>query len=274
MPLASGTRLGPYEVTGPLGAGGMGEVYRARDTRLDRTVALKILPAVLSSDPVLKQRFERGAKAVSSLNHPHICVLHDVGSQDGLDYLVMEYIDGETLAKRLEKGPLGAQRIWILPMFGDQKIAPAVSRCFLRPQRWASFAGRQLNSLYVSLRRFDGKWIAYMSAEAGPEEIYVTSFPSGTGKWQISSGGIIPPGVWGADGKELYFVGLDGNLKVAAIRESGETLSVQGVHALFRSPFVSGRVHTFFDLASKDGQRFIGSAAPDTSSLPSNVVTN
>jgi serine/threonine protein kinase len=111
MPLASGTRLGPYEVTGPLGAGGMGEVYRARDPRLDRTVALKILPAVLSSDPVLKQRFEREAKAVSSLNHPHICVLHDVGSQDGLDYLVMEYIDGETLAKRLEKGPLPLEQV-------------------------------------------------------------------------------------------------------------------------------------------------------------------
>jgi Tol biopolymer transport system component len=100
------TKLGPYELIGPLGAGGMGEVYRARDTRLNRTVAIKILPAQFSSDPVRKQRFEREAKAISSLNHPHICVLYDVGSQDGTDYLVMECVEGETLAKRLAQGPL------------------------------------------------------------------------------------------------------------------------------------------------------------------------
>src|SRR6266850_2208715 len=106
MPLAPGTQLGPYEIVAPLGAGGMGEVYRARDTRLDRTVAIKILPAQFSSDPVRKQRFEREAKTISSLNHPHICILHDIGHQDGTDYLVMECVEGETLAKRLEKGPL------------------------------------------------------------------------------------------------------------------------------------------------------------------------
>src|SRR5580704_10095717 len=106
MPLSSGTRLGPYEIVAPLGAGGMGEVYRARDTRLDRTVAVKILPSHLSSDAILQQRFEQEAKAISSLNHPHICVLHDVGHQDGTHYLVMEYLEGETLAKLLEKGPL------------------------------------------------------------------------------------------------------------------------------------------------------------------------
>src|ERR1700674_3441054 len=106
MPLAPGTQLGPYEVVAPLGAGGMGEVYRARDTRLERTVAIKILPAQFSADPVRKQRFEREAKTISSLNHPNICVLHDVGHQDGMDYLVMECVEGETLAKRLEKGPL------------------------------------------------------------------------------------------------------------------------------------------------------------------------
>jgi len=102
MALAPGTRLGPYEILAPLGAGGMGEVYRARDTRLERTVAIKILPAQFSSDPVRKQRFEREAKTISSLNHPHICVLYDVGNQDGVEYLVMECIEGETLAKRLE----------------------------------------------------------------------------------------------------------------------------------------------------------------------------
>ena len=106
MALTPGIRFGPYEIVSTLGAGGMGEVYRARDTRLERTVAIKTLPAEFSSDPVRKQRFEREAKTISSLNHPHICVLYDVGSQDGVDYLVMEYVEGETLAKRLEKGAL------------------------------------------------------------------------------------------------------------------------------------------------------------------------
>src|SRR5258707_10448631 len=111
MPLSPGVRLGPYEILDAIGAGGMGEVYRAKDTQLDRTVAIKILPAHLSSDPLRKQRFEREAKTISSLNHPNICVLHDVGQQDGIDYLVMECVEGETLAKRLEKGPLPLEQV-------------------------------------------------------------------------------------------------------------------------------------------------------------------
>jgi eukaryotic-like serine/threonine-protein kinase len=106
MPLSVGTILGHYEIVAPLGAGGMGEVYRATDRRLDRTVAIKILPASIAADPASKQRFEREAKTISSLNHPNICVLHDIGHQDGLDYIVMECVEGESLAKRLEKGPL------------------------------------------------------------------------------------------------------------------------------------------------------------------------
>ena len=106
MTIAAGTRLGPYEILAPVGAGGMGEVYRARDTRLERTVAIKVLPARLSDSPELQQRFEREARAISSLNHPHICSLYDVGQQDGISFLVMEYLEGETLATRLEKGPL------------------------------------------------------------------------------------------------------------------------------------------------------------------------
>jgi len=109
--LASGAKLGPYEIVSPLGVGGMGEVYRARDTRLDRTVAIKILPAQFSADPVHKQRFEREAKTISQLNHPHICVLHDIGHQDGIDYLVMECLEGETLAKRLQKGLLPLDQV-------------------------------------------------------------------------------------------------------------------------------------------------------------------
>jgi eukaryotic-like serine/threonine-protein kinase len=106
MTLASGSKLGPYEIVSSLGAGGMGEVYRAKDTRLGRDVAIKILPQDLSADPMRKQRFEREARTISGLNHPNICVLHDVGSQAGVDYLVMECVEGDSLAKRLERGPL------------------------------------------------------------------------------------------------------------------------------------------------------------------------
>src|SRR6202522_3198465 len=106
MSLSAGTKLGPYEIQSPLGAGGMGEVYRARDTRLDRTVAVKVLPQGLADTPEVRQRFEREARAVSSLNHPHICALYDVGNQDGIEYLVMEHLEGETLAARIAKGSL------------------------------------------------------------------------------------------------------------------------------------------------------------------------
>jgi serine/threonine protein kinase/roadblock/LC7 domain-containing protein len=109
--LSSGTKLGPYEIQSPLGAGGMGEVYRARDTRLDRSVAVKILPSHLSENSDAKQRFDREARTISSLNHPNICTLHDVGHQDGIDYLVMEYLEGETLADRLRKGPLPVDQV-------------------------------------------------------------------------------------------------------------------------------------------------------------------
>ncbi|MDQ6893738.1 MAG: protein kinase [Acidobacteriota bacterium] len=103
MTLSPGARLGPYEILSALGAGGMGEVYRARDTRLDRTVAIKVLPSHLSASPEARQRFEREAKTISSLSHPHICALYDVGNQDGVEYLVMEYLEGETLAERLSR---------------------------------------------------------------------------------------------------------------------------------------------------------------------------
>jgi Tol biopolymer transport system component len=111
MTLAAGKRLGPYEIIGPLGAGGMGEVYRAKDTRLDRTVAIKVLPTHLSADPEAKQRFDREARSISSLAHPNICHLYDVGHQDGTDFLVMEFLEGETLAARIQKGPLPTEQV-------------------------------------------------------------------------------------------------------------------------------------------------------------------
>jgi eukaryotic-like serine/threonine-protein kinase len=124
MPLTAGTKLGPYEIISPLGAGGMGEVYRARDTRLDRTVAIKVLPPHLADTPEAKQRFEREARAVSALNHPNICTLHDVGSQDGTEYLVMEYIEGETLAARINRGSLPIKELLEL----GKQIADALDK--------------------------------------------------------------------------------------------------------------------------------------------------
>src|SRR6266849_2040099 len=106
MPLTMGTRLGPYQELGPVGAGGVGGVYRARDTRLGRDVAVKVLPSHLSESAEARARFEREARVVSGLNHPHICVLHDLGREGDVDYLVMELVEGESLAVRIARGPL------------------------------------------------------------------------------------------------------------------------------------------------------------------------
>ena len=127
MALTSGTKLGPYEIQSPLGAGGMGEVYRARDPRLERTVAIKVLPTHLSANPELRARFEREAKAISGLQHPNICVLYDVGSQGDIDYLVMEYLEGETLYDRLARKPLTPDEIL--------KIATEVADALVKAHR-------------------------------------------------------------------------------------------------------------------------------------------
>jgi serine/threonine protein kinase len=106
MPVTEGTRLGPYQVLSPIGVGGMGQVYKAKDTRLNRFVAIKILPDEISNKPDLKARFEREAQTLARLSHAHICPVFDVGQQDGIDYLVMEYLEGQTLAQKLERGAL------------------------------------------------------------------------------------------------------------------------------------------------------------------------
>jgi serine/threonine protein kinase len=111
MSLTSGTRLGPYEIVSPAGAGGMGEVYRAKDTRLGRMVAIKILPSDLARNPDLRHRFEHEARCISRLSHPNICTLHDVGHESGVDFLVLEYLDGETLERRLQKGKLSTEQV-------------------------------------------------------------------------------------------------------------------------------------------------------------------
>src|SRR5262245_2648910 len=111
MSLSSGTKLGPYEILGALGAGGMGEVYRAKDTRLDRIVAIKVLPEKFSNNPDFQQRFEREARAISNLAHPNICALYDIGQQNGIHYLIIEFLEGQTLSDRLNKGPLPPDQV-------------------------------------------------------------------------------------------------------------------------------------------------------------------
>src|SRR5215510_876466 len=111
MPLTAGTKFGPYEIIALIGAGGMGEVYRAKDTRLDRTVAIKVIPSHRSEDGNLKSRFEREARAISSLTHPNICSLYDIGHHNGSDYLVMEYLEGQSVSQRLTKGALPIDQV-------------------------------------------------------------------------------------------------------------------------------------------------------------------
>ncbi len=157
MALSQGDRLGPYEVVAPLGAGGMGEVYRAKDTRLGRDVAVKVLPQHLSSNPEIRARFEREAKTVSSLNHPHICTLHDVGREGETDYLVMELIEGETLAQRLTKGALPLPEVLKL----GAQIADALDRAHR-----AGVMHRDLKPGNVMLTRSGAKLLDFGLARA------------------------------------------------------------------------------------------------------------
>ncbi len=160
MALTPGTKLGPYEIISPLGAGGMGEVYRARDTRLDRDVAIKVLLANLASDPSLKQRLEREAKAVSKLSHPHICTLHDIGHQDGIDFLVMELVEGESLEQRLVKGPLPTDQV----IRYAAQIADALAKAHKR-----GFTHRDLKPANIMLGKSGAKLMDFgLAKQSGP----------------------------------------------------------------------------------------------------------
>jgi len=152
--LKAGVRLGAYEIVAPLGAGGMGEVYKARDTRLDRTVAIKILPSELAGDPDLCARFDREARAIAALDHPHICAVHDVGECDGLRFLVMQYLDGETLAARLArtKGPL--------PIEQALKIAIEIADALDKAHR-AGITHRDLKPANIMMTRSGAKLLDF-----------------------------------------------------------------------------------------------------------------
>jgi Tol biopolymer transport system component len=174
VPLSAGTRLGHYEIIEALGAGGMGEVYKARDPRLERTVAVKVLPSHLSADPQLRQRFEREAKAISQLSHPHICVLHDVGHEDGVDFLVMELLDGETLADRLERGPVPPAEVLSI----GTAIADALDRAHRQ-----NIVHRDLKPANVMLTKSGPKLLDFglartLVASAGSAASALTSLPT------------------------------------------------------------------------------------------------
>ena len=163
MPLAAGARLGPYEILGAIGAGGMGEVYKARDTRLNRTVAIKVLPSDVAGNPDLRSRFEREARAVAALDHPHICGIYDVGSVDGTHYIVMPHLEGQTLAARLEKGPLPLDQALKIAA----EIADALDKAHLQ-----GIVHRDLKPANIMLTRSGSKLLdfglAKLTAPAGP----------------------------------------------------------------------------------------------------------
>ena len=161
MTLAFGTKLGPYEIVSPIGAGGMGEVYKAKDARLGRDVAIKVLPAHLTDDPDLKIRFEREARAISQLTHPHICTLYDVGNADGVEYLVMELLEGQTLADRLDKGALPTEQVI---RFGVE-IADALDRAHR-----AGIVHRDLKPGNVMLTKSGVKLLDFGLAKAAASE--------------------------------------------------------------------------------------------------------
>src|SRR6476646_3282718 len=162
MPLAVGARLGPYEILSPLGAGGMGEVYRARDTRLNRPVAIKVLAASVAADPHLRERFDREARAISSLNHPHICTLYDVGRQDGTDYLVLEYLEGETLDARRKSAPGSG-----LPSRDALRIATEILDALDKAHR-SGIVHRDLKPANVMLTKSGAKLLDFGLAKESP----------------------------------------------------------------------------------------------------------
>jgi serine/threonine protein kinase/Tol biopolymer transport system component len=186
MSLSLGAKLGPYEIQAPVGAGGMGEVYRARDTRLERSVAIKILPKEMSNDAVRRQRFEREAKAISSLNHPHICALYDVGEHDHQQYLVMEFLEGETLAQRLERGAL--------PLEQALRIAIEVTDALDRAHR-QNIVHRDLKPGNIMLTKSGAKLLdfglARLCAEPVPMAAALTEIVGETRDVKLTDEGVI-----------------------------------------------------------------------------------
>jgi eukaryotic-like serine/threonine-protein kinase len=178
--------------------------------------------------------------------------------EKGIDHPTDWTRDGKYIV--ITHGPRGAQQILLVPTSDDHKPIP------LFPGAKVEHSDGRVSP--------DGKWIAYVTTEFGPNEVFVTAFPSGRGKWQISSGAIQPPPIWGADSKTLYYASSAGDVEEAKLQTSATSIAVEGLRPIFRSPFLTTTVRAVFDVEAKNGPRFIGSVAPDASSLPLNVVTN
>jgi len=183
--LQSGTQLGPYKITTPLGSGGMGEVYRAKDTRLDRDVAIKVLPSNLTASTELKQRFEREAKSISQLSHPNICTLHDIGNENGIDFLVMEYLDGESLAHHLKRGRLPVEDVLRFGM----EIASALDKA-----HHAGIVHRDLKPGNIMITKSGTKLLDFGLAKHAPGQSGLSTAPDAatvTGQEPLTSKGTL-----------------------------------------------------------------------------------
>jgi hypothetical protein len=233
MALTPGTRLGVYEILAPLGAGGMGEVYRARDTRLDRTVAIKTLPEALAADPQFRDRFEREARAISSLDHPHICAIYDVGEAQVLAGAGSHEPSGlRSPNSDTNKGT--AIDIFIAPIDGSTPPALLV-------HSKAHATGGRVSPT--------GRWLAFVSDDSGRDEVYVQPLRADHPRAQVSRAG----GTnikWGPNGKELFYI--EGSRLMAADVSASATFEAGAPRVVFTPP------GTFIDYdVSADGQRFL-----------------
>jgi serine/threonine protein kinase len=266
MALASGTRLGAYEIVALIGAGGMGEVYRARDARLGRDVAYKILPDSFAHDPDRLARFEREAKTLAALSHPNIAIIHGFEDGHGIQALVMELVEGPTLADRIARGSI--------PLEEALAIARQIAEA-LEAAHEHGIIHRDLKPRNGTLSR-DGRWLAYESDSSGKFEIYVRPFPGvGDGQWQISSTGGTQP-MWAQTGRELFYLAPDGAWTTVRVEPRGATWSAGAPTKLFEGRYTTTGTNPgrMYDVSS-DGQRFlvIKPAANDrTAAAPPSIV--
>ena len=281
MTIGSGTKLGPYEILSPLGAGGMGEVYRARDGKLNRDVAIKVLPEALARDADRLARFQREAQVLASLNHPHIAAIYGLEKSGDLEALVLELVGGETLAERIARGPLpveealaiGRQIADALEAAHEKGVGGVVSRdghlfYVVFDQQGQHIWYRSLTDAkekpapflpqsFYSIRPApspDGRFVAY-EASPGPgnPEIFLRQFPPSEGVWQVSTNGGTSP-CWSADG-HLYFAKGPEIYEVSVtsapdVRVSAPTLVFK------RTAPAGGGVPSAFDVGP-DGKRFL-----------------
>lgn len=258
MTLSAGSRLGPYEILAPIGAGGMGEVYRARDTKLDRDVAVKVLPEEFFEDRDRVARFEREAKALASLNHPGIAAVHSFEAVEGRHILVMELLEGEGLDARIARGAIPFDEA--LPI--ARQIAEALEAAHERAPYNAG----------ASTFSPDGHSLAYVSDESGRFEVYVRPYPGPGGRVQVSTGGGIEP-LWSPNGRELFFRNGDDFLAVEIAK--GAILEGGRPRVLFSRRNPPGGSGIRYDVnaqyaVSPDGQRFLMSK-PDAVKGPGPV---